>query len=458
MEGGLTVPIAVTLALFAWPVVVLGLFLAMRPAKAAFVAFVVGWLYLPLASIDVVGLPPYGKFTATSMAVALCVVVFDGGRAWKVRPTWLDLPMLVWLLVPIPSSLSNDLGLWDGFSGVSDHLLRYGVPYFVGRMYLTSERNFALLGNVIVLGAVTYLPLCLWEMRMSPQLHGYVYGIRGRANWQYRDAFGLFGWQPNVFMNSAFEVTMLMMMAAMVTFWGWRTGRLRHVKGVDIRVLVGVFVVFAVLCKKWSGIGLMTMGLVTLGITERIRRPIWLYLVLLAPMVYMVVFSLNIYRGEGLSDVVANFSDQRAHNLQFRIDNDSLLIDKAMERPLFGWGRHGRMRIYNERGQDVSITDSAYGIHLGTMGAVGLAAVTLLYALPVAAFVRRYPPVTWQRPPAAMVVPFALIAGLHLIDNLFNAFPNAMYPMFAGGVAAVASQHSVARLGTNLKTPRVKVV
>lgn len=433
------------IVLLAWPLVVITLFALLRPARAVVVAFVAGWLFLPLISLDVTGLPPYGKFTATSMAVIVCIALFDWQRLMGFRFSWLDLPMLVWCLVPMASSLSNGLGAWDGVSGISDRVLTYAIPYLVGRLYLTKEERWAYLGKALVMGAIVYLPLCIWEMRMSPQLHGWVYGIRGRAHWEYGDAFGMFGWQPTVFMNSVFEVNMLMSMAALTTFWAWRSGRLRKIQGVDIRWFVPCFVVMAVLCKKWSNIGLMLIGLTALALTEKIRSPIWVYAIIFLPIGYMTLFSLDIYRGEGISDQIGSLSERRAESFQFRLDNDAQLVDKAMQRPIFGWGGWGRNRVHNEQGKDVSVTDSAYGIFLGVNGIVGLAAITLVYTLPFLTFVRKWPPKTWLRAPASMVVPFAMIVGLHLIDNLFNAFPNAMYPMFAGGVTAfVLSSRSAA--------------
>jgi hypothetical protein len=428
-----------SLVLFAWPCFVVALFLSMRPARAAFIAYLVGWLYLPLVQIDLPGLPPYGKFTATSLVVLPCILLMDLKAVLRLRPSWLDLPLIAWCLVPIPTSITNGLGLWDGISGMSDHMLTFAVPYFVGRLYLVRRENWIILGQTLVLAALSYVPLCLWEMRMSPQLHEHIYGVRGRVSWEAKESFGPLAWAPAVFMNSAFEVTMLMSMAALVTFWAWRTGRLRQVLHVDIRLLVLLFIVITVLCKKWSGIALMVVGLSMLGLIRFIQKRTLAYMLILAPILYMTSFSLDIWRGEGLTETIATISEGRAQSIQTRLDNDVMFVDKALQRAGFGWGAWGRNRIYNDQGQDISLTDSAFGLYLGVYGIAGLASVTLLYSLPFLAFVRRYPPRVWSWPMITLPVPFALIVALHLTDNLFNAFPNAMYPMFAGGVASMAT-------------------
>ena len=72
----LTTPIA----MFGWPAVVMLLFVALPPRRAVIVAYLIGWLFLPVATYWFAGLPPYGKLAATSLSVLLAAVFFDAGR------------------------------------------------------------------------------------------------------------------------------------------------------------------------------------------------------------------------------------------------------------------------------------------------------------------------------------------------------------------------------------------
>ena len=47
------------------------------------------------------------------------------------------------------------------------------------------------------------------------------------------------------------------------------------------------------------------------------------------------------------------------------------MLERASERILFGWGRFGRSRVYNEYGSDISVTDGRWIITLGQFGVVG---------------------------------------------------------------------------------------
>jgi hypothetical protein len=115
--------------------------------------------------------------------------------------------------------------------------------------------------------------------------------------------------------------------------------------------------------------------------------------------------------------------------LQFRLDNDIRLVDKALQRPIFAWGGWGRNRIYNEKGKDISTTDSMWTITLGTKGLLGLAAQTAIYVVPVLLFVSTFSCGQWKTGAAALVFPFLIVVSLQLCDHLFNAFPNAIYPI-----------------------------
>ena len=49
--------------------------------------------------------------------------------------------------------------------------------------------------------------------------------------------------------------------------------------------------------------------------------------------------------------------DDRAGSVQFRLDNENMLAKKAMQQPLFGWGGWNRARVFDESGNDLTVTD-----------------------------------------------------------------------------------------------------
>ena len=92
------------LALFAWIPFVLCLFTVLQPRHAVIAAYVGGWLFLPVFGIDVKGLPPFTKVSATAYGVLFGALLFDLDRVQTFRLKWFDLPMVVWCIAPLFAS------------------------------------------------------------------------------------------------------------------------------------------------------------------------------------------------------------------------------------------------------------------------------------------------------------------------------------------------------------------
>jgi hypothetical protein len=127
----------VPIALFGWIPAVLFIFAVLPPRRAVIVAFLFAWLFLPVAAYKLTGLPEYSKMSATCGGVLLGTLLFDPGRFLTLRPHWADLPMAVWCSVPLASSLSNNLGVYDGLSATLSQTVQWGLPYLIGRLYFS---------------------------------------------------------------------------------------------------------------------------------------------------------------------------------------------------------------------------------------------------------------------------------------------------------------------------------
>ena len=107
-------------------------------------------------------------------------------------------------------------------------------------------------------------------------------------------------------------------------------------------------------------------------------------------------------------------------SLQVRFDSEQQLLERASERRLFGWGRWGRSRVYNENGKDLSTTDGRWTITLGQFGIFGFLAEFGLLAWPVfcAASALRF---AESERDSIFLGALALILGINMIDLLPNA-------------------------------------
>lgn len=426
--------IAVPIALFGWPLVVLGLFAALPTRRAVIAAFLFAWLFLPMASYAIEGLPNYTKTSATSYAVLLGVLLFDSARMMRLRPSWVDLPMAVWCVVPLATSLTNGLGAYDGVSSVVGQVVAWGVPWFIGRLYFSDLDGLRELAIGIFIGGLVYVPLCLYEIRMSPQLHDMVYGYHQHSFAQTK-RFG--GWRPTVFMQHGLAVGFWMASASLAGVWLWRSGVLRHIRGVSMSILVPMLVATTILCKSAGALALLAGGAGVLFATRWTRSPVWLALLIAAPVGYMAVRSTGEWSGRPLIAIAEMISDERAGSLQMRLDNEDLLAEKAWDRPAFGWGAWGRNRVYDEQGRDLTTTDGLWIITFGQRGLIGLAALYLMLLLPAVLMVTQLPAAAWSSIDGAPAAAVAVLLVLFVCDSLFNAMPNPLYVLAAGGLGGL---------------------
>jgi len=409
----------VPLALFGWIPAVLLLFLFLPLRWATGLAFSIGWCFLPMAGYTLPGFPDYSKMFATCIGALLGISFFHTTLLFTYRASWLDIATLVFCFSPFLSSIANGLGVYDGASAVLNHSVTWGLPYFIGRLvYRRTEDLNALAGSIIGC-ALLYVPLCLWEVRMSPQLHAIFYGFH-QHGFEQTMRFG--GWRPTVFMEHGLQVALWMGFGLLICYVYLRMTPYNSKSKLASLILLSLAVTFLFL----KSFGAVVLVAVAIGLFELVQftRLRWLYLILpLWVVTYLLV------RGSGLgapdtliSFISNNISEDRAASLQFRIDNENLLSDQARKQVWLGWGGWGRNRVFDEYGKDLTVTDGLWIIIFGTQGALGLSA---FYAMQLMAPTRRLLSHRFRK--NAATIGLALGCLIASIDTLPNAM---MLPIF----------------------------
>ncbi len=195
-------------ALFGWIPCVIVMFATLSRRQAAAVAVIGAWLLLPPYALSIEGLPDYSKTSAASVGLLAGTLIFCPDRLFGFRFKWFDLPMLIWCFSGFFASLSNDLGAYDGLSDSLIQILTWGLPYLFGRIYFGDPDGLLYFATAIIIGGLCYVPPCIYEMRMSPQILGAVYGIGSMP------VIRLGGWRPTVFFMTGLELGMWMTVAA----------------------------------------------------------------------------------------------------------------------------------------------------------------------------------------------------------------------------------------------------
>lgn len=436
MQGNALVP----LVMYLWIPVVLYIFTRFPPQRALIVSMIAAWLFLPLAEIKFPGIPVYNKMAATCYGVLLANIIYDFGRISSFQFGWLDLPMLIWCLCPFASSLTNDLGAYDGFSTTFSQVVTWGVPYFLGRIYLNNLAGLRQLAVGIFLGGLIYVPFCLYEVRFSRNIHGMVYGFQSAAT-GFLISIRMGGYRPAVFMVSGLELGVWIMAATLLGIVLWRAGIIKRVRNIPMSWLVIVLLVTFVLVKATGAYALLGLGLIIFFTAKWFRTALGLWILVIVISSYLHMGVNGTFTGQQREQIVTFANNtagpDRAQSLDFRFQNEEILGNKARQNPIFGWGGFGRNRVYDQNGKDISITDSLWIIVFGINGVVGLCSMTASLLLPAVSFCFRYPASTWSNPKVAPAAALAVCLVLYMLDCLSNAFVNPIYTLAAGGISGL---------------------
>lgn len=445
--------------MFGWIPVVLALFAQLPPRRAVVIAFIMAWLFLPVARYDIPVLPDYTKMSATCAGILLAAFLFDNQRIMAFRPSLVDTPMLLWIVSPFISSLSNDLGLWDALAALFEQTVGWGMPYFIGRIYLSDNDGLRYLARAIFIGGLAYIPLCLLESRISPQLHRMLYGFM--AHYDFSQTYRMGGWRPMVFMSHGLMVGVWMMAATLNGFWMYRNKALEDLSArLQLKYTIPLLLFTAAWIRSFGAFLLLLIGLGLLYITKRIRTRMLVAAFMMLPPLVMGTAILEMPIAQVGADIIAAINPDRAASLQFRIDNEHILVEKALQQPIFGWGGWGRSRVYNQFGEDISVTDSLWIITLGEKGIFGLASMSLVFFVAVVLFLKRYRAHRWHEPDVCHVASLAIMLGLYAMDNLINAMENPIFILTAGGLtgAMIAPEAPSGTTGGNPALSRSPVL
>lgn len=428
------------LVMLLWIPVVFFFFSHYPAKKAVVISFILGWLFLPEIAIILPGIPDYDKSSATSYAVFLATLFFYSKRLTSFKPGWIDFPMAIWCVCPFISSLSNGLGAYDGVSATFEQIVVWGLPYLLGRIYLDSFLGLRQLAISIVGGGLIYAPFCLIESRMSPQLHRIFYGAHAVGD--FSQSIRLSGFRPTVFLSHGLAVSAWMMVATLLSIWLWKTKTVSNLFRIPMPWVVGILLVTFLLLKSTGAYFLLLIGVSLLFVSRQLKTILPVFLLVISICVYLYISAgTENYIADQLVTNLSNFlPSERIQSLEFRFNNEELLVDHARERIMFGWAGWGRSLVatgpnYWDR---LAVPDSLWINAFGKYGTIGLVSMMIAMLLPPAALLmKKAPPSRWSNRDAAPMVAIAVAIIIYMVDCLLNAMINPIYIFACGGISSI---------------------
>lgn len=437
-----------------WPLVVMVLFERLPRERALIWSILGGYLILPpVANIDLPAIPPMDKLSIPALSAYL-VARFRMGYAVPLIPRnrLAQVLLALFVLGPFGTVLVNPeliavatrqslpgLTPYDAFSICAAQVFAI-MTFALGRSLLASPESLREILVAVVAGCLVYSVPMLIEIRLSPQMNVWVYGFFQHS---FEQMMRQGGFRPIVFLEHGLWVAFLAMTAAVAA-----AALAREAPAEDKRrryLITGYLMVLLVLCKSIGSL-VFALALVPLAVltSQRWQIRVAAAMALLA-LCYPVLRALDYVPVQDLLDFARRFSADRAGSLQFRFDNELLLLEHAQQKFWFGWGGYDRNLLHDPwDGRVTTISDGRWIIVLGQLGWVGYLAEFGLIGLPILLIwyesIRRR-----GRPLAPAVAPMALILGINMVDMLPNATLTPLTWLFAGALLGHAERLAAER-------------
>ena len=348
---------------------------------------------------------------AISAALLIGLLVRPGSLPRQQPLRWWDALWLTWILALPLSYLTNGYPAYNALSALFLRAMIYGVPYWVGRATFQSPASIRILLRCAVIASLTYIPLIIWEIRMSPQLHTQVYGAFQHVFSQTRRGGGF---RPIVFTSHPLKLALWFATVLLIA-----AGFRKHLSGVPAWYarawwLVPGLVLVLYLCKS---LGPLALGLAAaISLTSRFCRPLMALAIFVgaAYILGRILFDEEVYRW--VMPWLDYIPADRAQSIQFRMDNERLLLARAWQQPWLGLVNEGfRSVIIDGQAKKEIVTDSFWIIAFGTTGFLGL---TSFYGTIFTAAIRGH--LHNARHARAETQLLSVIVGVLVLDTVVN--------------------------------------
>ncbi len=441
------------LVLALWPLVAWKLWQRLDRGRALIWTVLGGYLLLPpLTVFNFPVIPDLDKYTIPNLMALVCALWLMGDKVGFVPQSWLGKALIAtYVFSPFGTALTNGdplifqqssiqgMRLYDSLAAIAYQAIAL-LPFFLARRYLGSPEGMKLILGALVAAGLAYSIPMLIEAVMSPQINVWVYGFFQHDFFQ-TIRYG--GYRPVVFLPHGLWVAFFAFMAVMASVVLLRRA---PPEARPKALLICLYLAFMLLICRSAGPIIYALALTPLILLMPARVQL-----MAAAVMAILVIAYPVLRGAHLvplDQILAladNLSPERAYSLRFRIENEELLLARANERPIFGWGGYNRGFTHDPiTGQTLNIADGAWVIIMGTYGWVGYITEFGLTALPllllgVAALRHRGADLS------PMVGAVALILGANMMDLLPNATHIPFTWLMAGALLGEAERLTAQR-------------
>jgi hypothetical protein len=434
------------LALIAFWLVVPGVMIAfsrLGPRRAVLAILFPTILFLPeLLKFDFPLIPSLDKETLPVLLASVAVLHFAKKEVKSAQlGKSFDFLMVLALVSAVGTVLTNGDTLkygpkvikgqtmYDAVSISLEIALRIVLPFFLGRVLFKKAADAKDLLKAFTLSALVYSPLVLFELKMSPQLHTWLFGYRQHSWGQTRRGDG---WRPQVFMEHGLALAIFVCIAVLAAFALLRAKE-RTVKWASAGAVAAWLLLLLALLNS---VGALVYGLICAPLMWLLKPKGQLrFAVVLGVIIYAypAMRLTDVFPAQDLVSFIAESSPLRAQSLGWRFMNEDQVLEKALQRPYFGWSGYARGHIWTENGKNITTIDGAWIAIVSRGGFVEFTVFFSLLLFPVFAAMRRIDQV--PKANQSLIAGIGLMATVSALDLLPNGLYNS-FPLFISGALA----------------------
>ncbi len=408
-------------AIICWPLFSIYFFYRFKLLLAVLLSAFIATLILPAAfGINLPGIPKIDReaIMVLTLIFGTCAIKKQS-EIFVVESRLLFVLLSLYVIVPlfsVPTNLeltragAEYIQGYDLYSAVSDCFKRLLIAamFVLGlNTVRTLEDQVLLFKALAVSGAIYCLPSLL-EVRLSPFIHQTVYGFFP-SSFAQQVRYG--GFRPTVFIGHGLVLATFLSVATSAAFGLMITS---DRKERNFWLCAIIVLLFTLIVSKSAG-PIIIFILLCVGVL--VSRVLWtgklaLFLTLFVCL-YPVLMYFDFYIGRWVAEQVEFIDYTRARSLETRLDNESRLFERAMEKPIFGWGGWGRSRVAN------AISDGYWILQLGQWGWLGLSLFFAIVLYPMTLASKTISRLVSKRSKSLLIV-HAWIIGVLFLDQIPN--------------------------------------
>jgi hypothetical protein len=424
-----------------WPFIAILLYKKLDTVTATFWTIVGGYMLLPVGTaIDLPMIPAIGKDEISAIAALIgCVVIKHEKIAFfgtnNVQKTLIGLL----LFIPILNVFFNSEPMFNGelwiqgltlYDAVAQVLAQYLelLPFIIAISIVKNLEDLTKVTRLLVVAGLVYSIPVLFEIRISPQLHTWVYGFFPHSFAQ-QARFG--GFRAVVFMGHGLLVATFLFVCVCAAAIQVKIGTPRE-KTRNIFIFGYLFLVL-IASKSVGAIILGALLSLSVLFLFTSMQKIIVKTIVAVFLLYPTLSILGLVPYEGIVAFINNFNTDKAGSIDFRFTHEKALLAHAYEKVLIGWGSWGRNRLAD------SVTDGYWLIVYGKYGAVYFYALFGLFILPA---VSRLNGATITLKERALYVGFSLILAGVVFDQIPNASLGSSWLWYLGGCLSACTANN----------------